>query len=54
LPVRNRCRTRPLDKGAVTDQGQYARIEVIVMENRISRGKCSARWPVKQVSVCGI
>ena len=43
-----------LDKGAVRDQGQYPRIDVIVMENRISRGKCSARRPAKQVRVCGI
>jgi hypothetical protein len=32
-----------LDKGAVRDQGQYPRIDVIAMENRISRGKRGAR-----------
>jgi hypothetical protein len=43
-----------LDKGAVRDQGQYPRIDVIVMENRIGRGKRGARGPGKLVRVCGI
>ena len=40
-----------LDKGAAWDQGQYLRIDVIVMENRIGRGKRGARRPAKRVSV---
>ena len=43
-----------LDEGAVRDQGQYPRIDVIVMENRIGRGKRRARGPGKPVRVCGI
>jgi hypothetical protein len=43
-----------LDKGAVRDQGQYPRIDVIVMENRIGCGKRGTRALGKQVRVCGI